>query len=181
MGKLDLTVIGVRGLFAPKQISMYDFWKPLLIDTQQHPHRNNTLTHAHVSTTSTSISNATGLNNTAIWKRSSAHLLSTAASAAVAAATNITNLSNSLRERLKSDATTGNATLTGSSSTACLPTSTTTTGAGLSNNVNCFTSTFPILLMSYVDYIEVSDALAFLVSHRHDAIFLFAPYFVIGN
>lgn len=40
---------------------------------------------------------------------------------------------------------------------------------------------FPLLVLPYVDLIEVSDALVHLVSHRPDAVVVFAPVFVIGE
>lgn len=42
-------------------------------------------------------------------------------------------------------------------------------------------SSFPLLILSYVDYLQVSDALSYLVSHRPDAVLVFAPLFVIGE
>lgn len=42
-------------------------------------------------------------------------------------------------------------------------------------------SSFPLLVLSYVDYLQLSDALSYLVSHRPDAVLLFAPLFVIGK
>lgn len=39
---------------------------------------------------------------------------------------------------------------------------------------------FPLLILSYVDYLQVSDALSYLVCHRPDAVMVFAPLFVIG-
>ena len=41
-------------------------------------------------------------------------------------------------------------------------------------------SSFPLLVLSYVDYLQLSDALSYLVSHRPDAVLVFAPLFVIG-
>lgn len=40
---------------------------------------------------------------------------------------------------------------------------------------------FPLLVLPYVDFIEVSDALAHLISHRPDAVLVFAPLFIIGE
>lgn len=41
-------------------------------------------------------------------------------------------------------------------------------------------SSFPLLILSYVDYLQVSDAVSYLVSHRPDAVLVFAPLFIIG-
>lgn len=42
-------------------------------------------------------------------------------------------------------------------------------------------SSFPLLILSYVDYLQVSDAVSYLVSHRPDAVLVFAPLFIIGE
>eukprot|EP01032_Pedospumella_encystans_P007621 gene7621-9125_t len=42
-------------------------------------------------------------------------------------------------------------------------------------------SSFPLLVLSYVDYLQLSDALSYLVSHRPDAVLVFAPLFVIES
>jgi hypothetical protein len=42
-------------------------------------------------------------------------------------------------------------------------------------------ASYPLLLLSYVDFIEVSDALAYLASRRPDAVLVFAPIFLIGT
>lgn len=51
------------------------------------------------------------------------------------------------------------------------------------NNFDIFTSRnhFPILLLSYVDLIEVSEVLTFLLMHRRDAVLIFAPHFIVGE
>lgn len=38
---------------------------------------------------------------------------------------------------------------------------------------------FPVLLLSYVDWVETSDTIAFLSTKRHDAVFVFSPLFII--
>lgn len=40
---------------------------------------------------------------------------------------------------------------------------------------------FPIVFLSYSDLIEASDAMQYIASRRFDAVFIFAPHFVIGE
>lgn len=40
---------------------------------------------------------------------------------------------------------------------------------------------FPVVLLSYTDLVEACDAVQFLAGHRHDAVLVFAPHFVIGE
>ena len=42
-------------------------------------------------------------------------------------------------------------------------------------------SPFPILFLSYSDLIEASDAMQYIAARRFDAVFIFAPHFIIGE
>eukprot|EP01034_Spumella_vulgaris_P021757 gene21757-27813_t len=42
-------------------------------------------------------------------------------------------------------------------------------------------SSFPVLLLSYSDLLEACDAIQYLATRRHDAVFIFAPQFVIES
>ena len=55
------------------------------------------------------------------------------------------------------------------------------TAAAGAKKVELATPCFPVLILSFVDYLEVSDALAYLTAHRPDAVFIFAPQFIIGE
>lgn len=52
---------------------------------------------------------------------------------------------------------------------------------GKSTDITVLYGHFPLLILSYTDYIALSDAVAWVISSQPEAVMVFAPTFLHGN